>query len=304
MNLTTPKRIFKLGLVNFWRNRWLSLAATLIMTLTLLTMSVFVVLNFILKTTTDKVKDRVDVTINFRDQAKESEIKEVQTALLSRSDIKSVKYISKEEALRRFQANPAIKENIRKLITTEDNPLPRGLQIQSYKLENLESIAQFINQPRFKELIYSFDWEENRDLIKKLDRLTNFVEKGGIVLTLIFVVVSALVIFNTVRIAVISRKDEIEIMRLVGASANFIRAPFLLEGALYVILATILSTLVLFVLSKFLDPFFVRYLGDTDLAASTFFIKYIWIVLGLQLGVGLFISLGTTLFSLRRHIKI
>src|SRR3990167_9549289 len=143
MNWISAQRISKLGLINFWRNRWLSLASTLVMTLTLLIISLFVILLIIIGAATDRIKAKMDITVYFKDSAQTEEISDLQQKLAARGDVKEVRYISKEEALAIWnerQKNQRIKE----LVTPEENPLPRSLAIKATDPNNLVNIASFL----------------------------------------------------------------------------------------------------------------------------------------------------------------
>jgi len=292
MNWTSISRITKLGLTNFWRNRWLSLASTLVMTLTLLIITLFVVMTIVIGKTTDRIKSKMDITVYFRDSATTEEISDLQQTLGARSDVKEVRYISKN--LR-----------IRELVKPEENPLPRSLAIKAQVPEQLNAIADFLADDANSPIIHKISYEENKIVIDKLLAITSFIKKMGILFSVIFILISILVILNTIRLAIFARKEEIEIMRLVGASDRFIKVPFIVEGSLYGILACILAVILMWVGVFSISPLTNQYLGaQVTENMQQFFISRFGLILLMQFLVGIIVGVASSLFSIRKYLKI
>jgi len=303
MSWRTSGRIFKLGIMNFWRNRWLSLAATLVMTLTLLIISIFSIMTLVISKTTESIRSRMDISVYFNDSATVDQIVDIQKQLAARSDVKEVKYISKEEALAIFKEQQQGKK-ISELINSNENPLPRSLEIKATQPEFLEEIAQFVDKKEFQPLVHNVSYQENKTMIERLLGLTSFIRKIGWIASGIFVLISVLVILNTIRLTILTRKDEIEIMRLVGASDNFIKIPFIVEGFLYGFLATIIATILIRIGVSAVSPLIERYLGiDMSARLMRFFSGNFLTIIGLELIVGIVIGIGCSLISIRRYLK-
>jgi len=260
LNIQTAKRVSKLGIINFWRNRWLSLAATLIMTLTLIIIGIFAILTIVINKTTDSIRNKMDISVYFNDSAPIDDIVGLQQTLATRGDVKEVKYISKEEALEIFKTQQEGKK-VANLIDPNENPLPRSLEIKANKAENLDSIAAFVAQDKFKTAIHNISYQDNKTVIERLIAFTSFIKRTGWAFSILFVLISILVILNTIRLTMYSRKDEIEIMKLVGANDTFIRVPFIIEGILYGVIATILAIILIRIGVSIASPFIEHYLG-------------------------------------------
>lgn len=304
MNTERPKRIFKLGLINFWRNRWLSLAATLVMTLTLLVISIFTMMTIVINQTTSSIREKMDISVYFNDSVPTEQVIDLQQQMAGRSDVKEVKYISKEEALEIFKTQQEGKK-VANLIDPNENPLPRSLEIKAGKAEDLDQIAGYLNQDQFKSMFHNVSYQENKNVIQRLIGFTNFVKKIGWISSIIFVLVSIMVILNTIRLTILTRKDEIEIMRLVGASDSFIKMPFVLEGIFYGFLATILSTILLRIGMLVLSPMMDKYLGiDISSKMTGLFSGNFLAIIGLELVVGIVIGVGCSLISMRKYLKV
>ena len=304
MTWQTFTRVFKLGLVNFWRNKWLSLAATLVMTLTLLIISTFVIMSVVISKTTESIRSKMDISVYFQDSASVDQIINIQRQLAARSDVKEVKYISKEEALVIFKEQQQGKK-IAELIDPNENPLPRSLEIKAVQPENLDAIYEFVSQEESKPLIHNISYQDNKKVIDRLLNITAFIKKIGWISSSIFVLISILVILNTIRLTILTRKDEIDIMRLVGASDAFIRVPFIVEGFLYGVIATVIATIMIKLGVVILSPMTTQYLGvDMSNRLMRFYSGNFWIILGLELFVGVAIGIGCSLISIRKNLKV
>ena len=299
------KRILKTAFLDFVRNGWLSLTATLIMTLAILTVGVFIILFLSTNKVVAELKDKIDIVVNFKDSASEQLIQKLKTDLLSREQIKSVRYISKEDALEEFKSRRSVKAEVRQLVTPEDNPLPRGLQIQSVDFKEFDYVSNVIKSPAYASHIDSSSYDDNKDLIESINSSTKFVQKLGLGLSLFFILVATLVIFNTIRLAVVFRSKEIEVMRLVGASEVFVKYPFLIEGSLYAILSVAVSTALIF-----LSINVIQAVGGGTVFEQfaqrliPVYFEEFWFVIFVQLLVSLVIGLGASWMSLRKNIKI
>ncbi|GAG58185.1 unnamed protein product [marine sediment metagenome] len=261
------------------------------MTLTLLTISVFVILNLIIGTTISMVQQKIDLVVYFTESTTEEEITSLQKQVEELPEVASVDYIDKDEALEKWRQRP-IKEELKEIATEKDNPLPRSLEVKVKDLEKLGQVATYFETDEVKPLVRKTSLHENQATIQRLLNMTNFLRKMGLIFSGFFILVSILVIFNTIRLAIYSRRDEIEIMKLVGATDAAVRWPFVVEGMFYGFLGTVLSTLFLFLGFKFLSPMVNRYLGDvmTEWGGSllSYFVAHLWQIILLQLVVGFF----------------
>lgn len=289
-------------MISLWRNRWLSLAATLIMVLTLLTISIFVSLLFITNTTTEALREKVDMTVYFNDSTSKDQIFAIQNTLMTRSDIKNVKYISKEEALIVWQDRNSDDEKMRNIISADDNPLPRSLEVKTQNPEDLDNINTLLSANDYTPLIKNVSYRKNKDLIDRLVKITSFIKIAGWALSTIFVIIAILIIFNTIRLTIFARSEEIEIMKLVGASDWYVRGPFIVEGLAYGILGAILSSIVFYFAFKFTVPAAERYLGLSDMNSSYLGMNIV-VLITLQVIVGLLLGGFCSMWAVKRHLK-
>ena len=298
-------RILKFGFLNFWRNPWLSIATTLIFSLTLFIISSFFFLNLITNRTTQVIEDKMDISVTFKEEAKDDEIFNLEAQLNQLTAVKSVKYISKEDAIAVWQGLP-LTERIKNLVTQDKNPLPRSLQVKATTPDDLDRIAEFISMKKWQPIIREggISYQKNKLILQRLNNVTKFMKKIGLILAAIFLGISILVIFNTLRLNIISRKDEIEIQRLVGATNSFISGPFLIEGILYGFLATIISTSLLYGVIRFTTPLVAKYLGDVTFNLGRYFTTNLILIFFIQFGIGVFIGSICSLISVKKYLRV
>lgn len=301
-------RIIKYGFQNFWRNGLLSVATTLVLTLTLFTVSVFVAITLLANAAVQSINSRIDVVVYFNDEVSESEIDNIQTEVKNLSSVRETTYLSKEDALNKWIANTE-DESLKNAITAENNPLPRSLEVKITDPQRTQEVADYFNQDRIKPSVHRVRY--NKEVIDKVVRYTSAFKKIGLGLVVIFVIISIFVVFNTIRLAIYSRRDEIEIMHLVGATPSFIRWPFVVEGTLFGIFAALFASLIMIFGAKYLFSSGIvpvsnvnevmNFLGPE--AAKYFSGATINIIL-YQVIVGILLSVVCSMVAIRRYLKI
>jgi len=298
---TAIRRIIITAIRSLWRNRWLSLAAVLMMILTLFTISFFAGLLVVTNKTTESLREKVDISVYFSESTPKEQIFSLQNILLTRSDIKSVEYVSKEQALEIWRERNKDNEKIRNVISESDNPLPRSLDIKTEKPENLENIYNFLTKSDYQNQFKEISYRKNKDLIDKLVRITYFVKLVGWIVSALFAIVSILIVYNTIRLALFSRSSEIEIMRLVGASDLYVQGPFLIEGISYGIMASIVTSVIFYLAFKVTFERSVGYLG-VNIDPSSLGLN-LWFILAGQLVVSLVLGAFSSILAVKKYIR-
>jgi len=302
MYFTSFYRILRTSTVSLWRNRWLSLAAVLIMVMTLFSISFFTTLLVVSGKMTALLREKVDIAVYFNDDASKDQIYSIQNTLLARDDIKSADYISKEKALERWQERNKNNENVKNIITTDYNPLPRSLEVKTDKTEDLEKVYDFVNSAEFKPLVKEISYQKNKVLINRLIKATTFIKYIGWAESAIFILISILIIYNTIRLTIYARSQEIEIMKLVGASDWYVQGPFIVEGIAYGLVASLISTVILYLIYHFSLPSVEGYLGVT-LASSIYSGVNIGMIFLFQVLIGLVLGTGCSMLAVKKYLK-
>lgn len=301
MFLVTLYRITKTSLISFWRNRWLSLAATLVMILALLTISIFVSILLITNKTTQSLRDRVDLTAYFNESASDDQIFAIQKILINRSDIKTVDYTSKGDALKRWREINKDDPKVRDTISEDDNPLPRSLEVKTQIPEDLDKINTLLNSSDYKPIINKISYEKNKVIIDRLLRITHFVKIAGWSLSGLFVLIAILIIYNTVRLTIFARSDEIAIMKLVGGSDWYIKGPFIIEGSIYGFLGALISSILFYFSFHFTVPVAEKYLGLINLNSTYLGMNLVEMIV-LQFAIGILLGTFCSILAIRKHL--
>src|SRR3990167_1734832 len=297
------RRVVILGLVNFWRTKWMSVAAVLIIMMTLIMMGTFVVLSFFANNVSKALKNKVTVQVDFTEAAEEGDIQNLQQALSSQAGVVA-SYISKEDALADFKSRADIKQSTRDLIDASNNPLPRGLRVRSVELDNLSKVETIVKQPTYQPIIYNFSYDDNKLLIERINNGTKFIKKTAAYLTVIFVVVAIFVTLNTIQMAIYARRDEIEVMRLVGASRAYVKIPFYVEGALYGVVAALMSFVIIYFGTKYFSGLSQSFLLSLDMDILKSIGGHFGTIMLSQLVAGLALGVVCSEISIRRYIRV
>ncbi|MDB5185788.1 MAG: Cell division protein FtsX [Candidatus Saccharibacteria bacterium] len=306
-SMITFMRIVKAGGQNFIRNATLAIAAIAVMVITLTIVLFSVVANATFGNTIKQITDKIDISVYLKDTVTDEQRNKLVSDLKSNGNVRAIDYVSKEQALEAYKKQNEGNLDLLLAISQTDNPLPASLQIKPNDPNKIDNIKTYLEKPEVKELqsdetSYSGD---RKEAIDKISQATSFFQKAGLVGVVIFAMVSMLIIFNTIRMAIFNRRDELTIMRLLGASTGFIRGPFIVETVLYGIVAGIVSvTIVNGLFSVASTAFDASSLGLLDIKfASDYFARHFWTILGTQVGIGVLIGAASSLIATRRYLK-
>lgn len=302
--LITFYRVVKSGVTNLRRNIWLAAASTLIMTITLIILSVLTLLFIITSYSVKSIQERVDVSTYFKNDVPESRILTIRDDLRKDPRIKSVDYVSSEEAERDFREfHQNDKEIVDSLEEFDENFFPATLQIKAVNLEDYPAIAESLQNSNFKDLIDEVNFEDNRVIIERLNSLLKFIITFGLILMVVFCLIAILVIFNTIALTIYNRREEVEIMRLVGATNWYIRGPFIVEAFMYSIIAAAITSALLLPIYFQMLPKISNYLTPGanifDGNISTFLL-----VIAIQLVIAFTLSTISSLLAMRKYLQI
>ena len=270
-SLRNASRIVKYGTINFGRNIWLSTAATLVMTLTLLVLAITLIATLVLSETADAMKNRIDITLFFKPETPAETLEELKNTMLADPNVKSAEVKTSEEEYKNFLAENA--DNTLLIETLEDpemnmretmiSTMQSTMRLKVHNPDDLSSIKNIVasdflfvkNLDETEEPTYDVNSSE----IATITRWAKIAKTGGLVLSIVFLVISVLVIFNTIRMAIFSRREEIYMMKLVGADRGFIRGPFLVEAQLCGIVSGLLAFGLAYAGFRFMEPRLANY---------------------------------------------
>lgn len=305
--LITFGRIVKTGTQNFVRNTTLAIAAMAVMVITLTIILFSIVANATFSRTIQTITDKITISVYLKDEVTEKRREQLITDLKKLNNVKSIGYVSKEEALNRYKKQNEANSDLLVAISQTDNPLPASLDVKPKDPNRIQEIKDYLEKPDIKDLqsdetSYS---GERQVAIDKITKATRFFREAGVIGVIIFAIISMLIIFNTIRMAIFNRRDELNIMRLLGASSSYIRGPFIVETIIYGIVSGILSVVIcntLFVLSP--SALEASTVGVLDIQfASDYFTRNFWLILTGQIAIGIIIGAVSSIVATRRYLK-
>ncbi len=306
--LITLERIIKTGVANFIRNISLSIAATAVMVVTLTIILFSVIANATFSHTIAQITDRIDISVYLKDDVTEEQRNKLVGELKGLDNVKSIDYVSKDQALENYQKANQDNVDLLLAISQTDNPLPATLQIKPKDPARIDEIRTLLESSDAKALqsdqtSYSGD---RKEAIDKITNATKFFTKAVIIGIVVFGIISMLIIFNTIQMAIFNRRDELTIMRLLGASNWYIKGPFIVETMIYGIVSAVASLSLcnaLFVVQE--QAFDASSLGLLDLKfANQYFSDNFLIFLGMQLAAGIGIGVISALIATARYLKV
>ena len=304
----TLLRIIHAGMVNFLRNATLAIAAMAVMVVTLTIVLFSLVANATFTNTIAQITDKIDISVFLNDDVTAVQKDKLLSDLKHLSNVKSVSYLSKEQALAAYAAQNSANASILTAATVAGNPIPATIRIKPYDLNKLSQIKDYLSTDANKKLQTTGSPSYSGDRKKAIDNIThatNILREVGIIAVGVFAVISALIIFNTIQMAIFNRRDEIQIERLLGASTAFIRGPFVVESIIYGVLSAVISLLLInsiFVAAS--SALQASSLGLLDINyAHQYFNAHFLILLLLQVGVGILIGAASSIIATQRYLK-
>lgn len=305
---TNAKRISRTGWTNFWRNGTVSFASVLIMMVTLTVIGFIIFSGAILGTSLSTLRNKVDVSATFIPAAKEEDILSIKNQIEQLPEVSSVTYTSRDEALAAFKERHTNDQSIlAALDELGQNPLGATLDIKAKDPSQYEGIANFLQggsalSKSGVSVIDHVNYYQNKVAIDKLTGIINSSQRLGLALTIFFIAVSILIAFNTIRLTIYIARDEISVMRLVGASTSYIQGPFVVLGVIYGLVAGILTLLVLLPLTYWLgnatESFFI------GLNIFSYYLRNFIEVFFIIIGSGMILGAVSSALAIRRYLKV
>ncbi|MCL2452025.1 ABC transporter permease [Candidatus Saccharibacteria bacterium] len=303
----TRSRIMRYGVRNFTRNAWLTVAATAVMTITLLIMLVTVVMSQMLNSTVDKLRDNIDVSIYIDPKADDDILEQLKGKMRLVENVKSVSVSNSQNEYEKFVEENKDDSDLIKTISDIEVNFPSVIHVRVNDLNNLEPIREMVEEnPQYQKWLYARRAPtyagDQQVTINRIANWANLAQRGGLVAGGVFLIISILVIFNTIRMAIFSRREEIDMMRSVGADRHFIRGPFLIEAQMYGVLAAVIATALGYLALMWLAPGLSN-AGVMVEPIEDVMTSWWWLVLLAMIAVGVAIGYISARLSARRYLK-
>jgi len=304
MFFTNLRRVIHAGFIGFWRNSFVSLSSMLIMIVTIFVIGALIFISALLTQTLENIRQRVDINVYLTQDASEEDILALQKKLEALDTVESVKYTSREQALADFkESQPEFNEAFDIL---DDNPLNASLNVLATETSEYEEIQNFLESDAAltssgKNIVEQTNYSNNRLVIERLSSIMETTRRVGIYTAAILFLLSILITFNTIRLAIYTSREEISVMRLVGATNTYIRGPFVVSGIIGGLFAGIIVLMAFYPITLWLAPGAEQLFGSINL-----FDHYINNFLELTLvfvGTGVFLGAVSSFLAVRRYLQ-
>ena len=307
-SVITIGRVIHTGMVNFIRNASLAIAAMAVMVVTLTIILFSLVTNATFTNTIQQITNQINISVFLDGKVTDAQAKEFAASIKQRPDVAKVEYLDREEALQNFIEQNKGQDSIIQAATQATNPVPATIHVYPKDLNQIVPIQKFLTASDNQKLqtgdspSYKGD---RKEAIDNITHATNVLRQIGIAAVGIFALISALIIFNTIQMAIFNRRDEIQIMRLLGANTWYIRGPFVVESVIYGILSAIISVLIInsaFVATSSALQASSLGLLDIQYANDYFASHFLWF-LTLQIAIGIVLGAASSVIATRRYLK-
>ena len=306
MFVTDMKRIVRSGYTNFMRSGFTSMSSVLIMTITLFVITSLLFIQAALNGALTDIKEKVDVTVYFTPGVSESSIYTVESALKKLPEVKQVTYTSQDDALALFKdkhANDYL--TLQALDELKENPLGASLNIKAKDPSQYESIANYFEGDNAVSkgalsIVDKIDYHQNKMVIDRLTSIISGAQRLGFAVSLVFILISVIITFNTIRLIIFMSREEINVMRLVGAGTRYIRGPFMVSGMLVGIISAICAILIYLPISIWLGNQMTDFIG---INLFDYYKQNIFQLFALMMGCGIVLGAISSSFAIARYLK-
>ncbi len=305
--MTAPLlRVLKFAFQNFWRNFWLSVVTVSMLALTLLSVNILVVLNHVAQKAIQAVEDRVEVSVYFKPEVTTDQLTAAAGQLRNLPQVRDVETVTADQALAQFKARHAGEDAIMKsLAEVGGNPFGPSLIVKARAADDFPVILQALQDPQFQDQIREKDFGNYSQLIDRIRFLTDRARALGIGIAALFLAIAVLIVFNTVRMGIFIHREEIGIMKLVGATDRFVKGPFLAEAVFYSLLATLVVVAIVLPTVAVMEPKLDVFLGAGYQTGLVAYFQQNWLLIfGGQFAALAILNLIATSLAMRRYLRV
>lgn len=301
--ITILARIVKYGWQNFSRGKWLSVATLVVIVLALLVFESLIIFTVITKTSLATLRGKIDISMYFKPSTPEEEIMKIKKSIEALPEVETVAYVSRDKALALFKErhkdDPTVSQALEEL---NENPLSALVNIKAKNPAHYAAIAAQLDSNDWRPLTQKITYHQNQIVIERLGKIIAVANRFGLITTILLTLTAIIVTFNTVSLAIYSNRDEIGVMRLVGAPNRFISGPYVVEGIIYGVLGAAISIAIFWPAVYWGAPYLKYFVADLNLRA--YFFDNLWRLVGYQLLFGIALGVISSNFAIQKYLKI
>lgn len=301
------KRIITAGLNGFYRNRTISISSIFILVVTLSIIASIFLFKAVFNSSVDQIKSKVDISIYLKNDSSDATIISVKQKLLSIQNVKEVNFISKDDTLKDFREQ--YKNDVATIKALEEigtNPFGASYQVKANDTNDYNGIMEKINEEGFladdKKDIDKINYVDIKDSIDKLNKIITWFNSFGFVMIIIFAVMSLLIVYNTVRLAIFTFKDEISVMKLVGASDMYIRGPFIVESIIYGVVASVITTALFYPVTKYIAAKTIDFFGGYSI--HQYYTDHMLSIFLMLTSAGILVAAISSILAVRKYLSV
>lgn len=305
---TNTKRVVRSGFVNFWRNGFVSLSSVFVMIIALMVVGSVIFTGRLMQATLDQVKEKVDVNVYFITSASEEDILSVKKSVEGMPEVAAVTYQSRQDVLAGFKDKHKNEEStLQALDEIQDNPFGAVLNVKAKDPSQYSTITSFVESKAVSSenglpIIYKVSYRDRQVVIDRLTRMIAAGERFGLVLTVVLVLISIMITFNTIRLAIYTSREEISIMRLVGASSKYVRGPFVIVGIMYGAVSALIAIAFFYPITFYLGRATENFFGGINL--FQYYVTHFAQIFLVLMGTGIVVGAVSSFLAVRRYLKV
>ena len=296
-------RVIKFAFQDLGRNIGLAFMTVFILVLMLISVNLLLTVQILTTQAVSRIKDQVTINIFFKSGVKDKEVDEVVSYIKSFPEIAESKVFTPAEVLEQFKNrhknSPEVLEALKEL---DDNPFGSSMSLRTKEPEDYQKIISRLAIPEYQSLIDAKSFDGNETAVQHLQLIMNRVESVVAGLSIVFAVISFLVIFNTIRVGIYTQRTEIGIKRLVGANNWFIRGPYLVESIIFTALSVFCANIAVYTVFKRLDPY-VSSLFSGGFSLTNYYTSHIVYLSSVQIGAVLALTVASSALAMRKHLR-
>jgi len=298
-------RAIKFAFQDFFRNFWLSIVTISVLVLALLSINILISLNAISNSIISEVEKKVDISVFFQQDIEKEKIDNFVQRLDNMSEIQETVFISKQQAIEDFKEkhkdDPLMLEALN---VVGENPLSDAVVVRAKNIEDYNKILNFINLEENQEIISYQNYTDHQKIIERVQVISNKVKILSIVLTVIFALIAILIVFNSIRVTIYTHREEIGVMKLVGANNWFVRLPFLLEGIIYAVFAMVITVVILYGALGAAQPHLAVFLDAYHFNLTDYYNQNFILLFGAELAATVILTVISSGVAIGKYLKV
>lgn len=303
--MPTLLRLIKFAWQDFWRNLWLSAVTILMIVLALLSVNTLILFNVATERIIAAVEQNIDIVVFLKPEVSTEQAQAIVADLEKNADAKEVHLVTAEQALQEFQLrfkdNPTVLATLKEL---DGNPLGARVTVQAKEPQLYPAILASLDGAKYKDTILKTDYTDYETMVTSVNALTSKVRRAVLILFALFALVAILIVYNTIRVSIYTHRDEINVMKLVGASNIFVRMPFVFVSLFYTVIATVIALFLLYVVLLIAEPQLRAFFEGINLNMRAY-VESHWVTLGLsQFLVAAVLNMVSSWLAVSRYVRV